>query len=299
MEVHQLIYFCALARTGNFSRAAEQCHVAQPSLSQQIRKLEEEFGEPLIQRGRGPARLTALGERFLPRAQLILREIAAAKEEAASFATLARGRVRLGAIPTVAPYLLPALVERLRAHAPGIELVFHEGTTESLLRQLQEGTLDFALASPPFPAAARLDYEELREDELLVALPDDHPLAGEATIEMAALGEEPLVLMHESHCLSRQTRALCQARGMQPGLTIESAQLDTALALVAAHQGLTLVPAMAREALSRHPVRFVRLAPRSAFRSVGLAWPSARLLTRAQEAFLGAARELRAIRSPG
>ncbi|MFP4282131.1 MAG: LysR family transcriptional regulator [Opitutales bacterium] len=291
MELHQLAYFVEVARTGNFSRAAQQRHVSQPSLSQQIRKLEEELGEPLFQRGRHGARLTPLGETLLPRAQLILKEVAAARDDAQHFTTLAQGTVKLGAIPTVAPYLLPRILRQVAAHFPALRVTVREETTGSLVRLLHEGELDLALASPPFAESDRVHFRPLLRDELLIVLPVDHPDAGREALSLEALRRAPLVLMNDTHCLNRQTRDVCEGRGLQPSVAIHSAQLDTAVALVSSGLGLSLVPAMAREAFAHHAVRFASVAPQPVYREVGLIWTHEQILTRAQRAFLDACRE--------
>ena len=133
MEMHQLRYAVAVARAGNFSRAAEQCHVSQPSLSQQILKLEEELGERLFERTKREAKLTPHGEAFLPRAVKILEEVDAARREASDARRLLRGRLIVGVLPTIAPYLLPEVLVTFAEKFPGVEIVVHEDTTARLL----------------------------------------------------------------------------------------------------------------------------------------------------------------------
>lgn len=149
MELHQLRYFLAVARTKNFSRAAEQCHVAQPSLSQQIMKLEEELGERLFERTKRDVTLTPAGELFGQHAERVIEEVELARDKVRDVRGLVRGRVTLGALPTVAPYFLP---QRLRAFAekfPGIEVVVHEDTTAQLALAVLNKEIDFALVSLP------------------------------------------------------------------------------------------------------------------------------------------------------
>src|SRR5271168_5027757 len=134
MEMHQLRYVVAVARTRNFSRAAEQCHVSQPTLSQQIQKLEDELGERLFDRMKREAKLTAHGEAFLPRAVRILEEADAAKREASDAKSLLRGMVTVGVLPTIAPYLLPGAMATFTEKFPGVEIVVQEDTTARLLK---------------------------------------------------------------------------------------------------------------------------------------------------------------------
>src|SRR5688572_30314046 len=175
MEMHQLRYVVAVARTGNFSRAAEQCHVAQPSLSQQIQKLEDELGERLFDRMKREAKLTSPGEAFLRRAVRILEEVDAARREATDAKQVPRGVLTVGVLPTIAPYLLPALVARFTQKFPNVEIVVQEDTTARLLKLALAYEIDFALASQPIQDP-RLELRELFAEELLLALPPGHPL---------------------------------------------------------------------------------------------------------------------------
>ncbi len=299
MELHQLRYFQAVARHGNFSRAAQRCHVAQPSLSQQILKLEAEVGHPLFQRTRRGAVLTPHGERLLPRAQALLGELAAIREEVCGDGAAAVRELSVGAIPTIAPYLLPPLVERCRRADPRLQLRVAEETTDALLQALREGRLDFGLASPPFPGGRDLAVEVLMEDELLVTLPRRHPLARRPAITAAEVTALPLVLMKETHCLSRQTLEVCGRSAADPRVAVDSAQLDTVAALVEAGLGLSFTPRLATRALKHRRVVFRSLAPRIATRQIALVFPRARNLSSTDEIFRDQCRALRAPRAAG
>src|SRR5271168_2419878 len=168
MEMHQLRYVVAVARTRNFSRAAEQCHVSQPSLSQQIQKLEDELGERLFDRMKRQVKLTSHGEAFLRRAVRILEEADAAKREATDARDLLRGTISFGVLPTIAPYLLPDVMAEFTARFPGVEMVVQEETTARLIRLVLEYEIDFALASQPIQDG-RLKIQELFSEELLLA----------------------------------------------------------------------------------------------------------------------------------
>lgn len=279
MELHQLRYFQALARQGNFSRAARLCHVSQPSLSQQIQKLEAEVGHPLFRRTRRGAVLTPHGERLLPRAQALLHELAAIREEICGDGAAAVRELAVGAIPTIAPYLLPGLVEAGRRASPRLHLRVAEETTDTLLQALREGRLDFGLASPPFPGGRDLAVEILMEDELLVTLPRRHPLARRPTLAVEEVLAYPLVLMKEAHCLSRQTLELCHRTASDPLVSVDSAQLDTVLALVEAGLGLSFTPRLATPALRHRRVHFRSIAPHPATRQIALVWLRQRTLT--------------------
>ncbi|MCW5558856.1 MAG: LysR family transcriptional regulator [Verrucomicrobiae bacterium] len=244
MEMHQLRYVVAVARTGNFSRAAEQCRVAQPSLSQQILKLEDELGERLFDRRHREVRLTVHGEAFLGRAVRILEEVEAARREASDAQQLLRGTIRLGVLPTLAPYLLPQTLAEFTEEFPGIEWVVNEDTTERLVQLALAHELDFALASLPI-RNDRLELKLLFTEELLLALPSDHPLARRRAVNAADLEDQRLIVMKEGHCLGDQVLAFCERQDARVQIRFRSAQLETVQALVASGLGISLVPQLA------------------------------------------------------
>lgn len=298
MEIHQLRYFQAVARHGNFSRAALLCHVSQPSLSQQIRKLEEEVGHPLFRRTRRGALLTAHGERLLPRAHALLQELAAIQDEVCGNPDATRRELAVGAIPTIAPYLLPALVQGCRRADPRLQLRVAEETTDALLQALREGRLDFGLASPPFPGGRDMAMEVLMEDELLVTLPRRHPLARRPALTVAEVTACPLVLMKETHCLSRQSLELCHRTASDPLVSVDSAQLDTVLAMVEAGLGLSFTPRLATPALKHRHVVFRSLTPRTATRQIALVYLRQRNLSGVDALFRTACLALGSSRRP-
>ena len=275
MEMHQLRYMVAVARTGNFSRAAEQCRVAQPSLSQQIMKLEEELGERLFDRMRRETKLTPAGEAFLRRAVRILEEVDAAKREATDARALLHGVVTIGVLPTIAPYLLPKLLSAFTGKFPSVEIVIHEDTTARLLKQLHAYEIDLALASQPIQDE-RLEIRELFSEELLLALPPGHPLVSRRTIAVEDLESERLIVMQAGHCLGDQVLRFCDRRDLHPRISFRSAQLETIQALVRSGLGISLIPAMAVKAgLADAPVYRSLKAPRPDRRIIAL-WPRQR-----------------------
>lgn len=250
MELHQLRYFLAVARTRNFSRAAEQCHVAQPSLSQQIMKLEGELDERLFERTKREVTLTAAGELFRIHAERVLDEVELARDKVREVRGLVRGRVVLGALPTVAPYYLPT---RLRAFAkafPGIEVVVHEDTTAQLTAAVLAKEMDVALLSLPVERTG-IEAREFFDEPLLVALPARHRLAAAKRLTLDDLEQETFILMKEGHCLAGQALQFCRLNGFAPRVSFRSAQIETVLAFVAAGWGVSIVPGMARDALPR------------------------------------------------
>lgn len=285
MEMQQLRYVVAVARTGNFSRAAEQCHVSQPSLSQQIQKLEEELGERLFDRLRRQAKPTPQGEAFLRRAVRILEEVDAAKREAAETRDLVRGRLVVGALPTIAPYLLPAAMAEFSARFPGVELVAQEETTATLVKLLHAYEIDVAVASLPLPDE-RLAVKELFSEELLLALPPNHPLAGRRRVAAADLQGERLIVMREGHCLGDQALGFCESRKVRPKISFRSAQLETIQALVCAGMGISLIPEMATRGDRKDLPLYRPLDAPKPSRAIVCAWPEQRPPGRAAVEFL-------------
>jgi LysR family hydrogen peroxide-inducible transcriptional activator len=284
MEIQQLRYFIAVARTRNFSRAAERCHVAQPSLSQQIMKLEEELGERLFERSRREAKLTEAGQLFLPHAERVLTELELGREKVDEARGVMRGRIALGVIPTVAPYHLPGLLRDFAVSNPEIRVDVTEATTAELVRAILAGELDLALVSLPVVARGLASVEVFAE-ELWLALPKRHPLAkrdGEVTV--GELSEEPFMLLQDGHCLAGQSLEFCTMRGFAPKVSFRSAQMETIQAFVAAGVGVSMVPAMAKR--DGAGVVYRRLAGKSPTRKIGLIHSDARPPGRAVRALI-------------
>lgn len=282
MELHQLRYFLAVARARNFSRAAEQCHVAQPSLSQQIKKLEDELEERLFERTKRDVTLTTAGELFREHAERVLEEVELAREKVREVHGLVRGRVVLGALPTVAPYYLPARLRKFAEKYPGIEVVVHEDTTDRLVAAVLGKEVDLALVSLPVERAG-LAAREFFDEPLMVALPCRHPFATRRRVTLDDLDGEPFILMQEGHCLAGQALHFCRLNGFVPRVTFRSAQLETVLAFVAEGRGVSIVPAMARRSRDRR-VRYHTLTGMT--RSVGAIHRSGRPLARTTQALL-------------
>ncbi len=285
MEMHQLRYVVAVARTGNFSRAAEQCHVAQPSLSQQILKLEEELGERLFDRMKREAKLTAHGETFLRRAVRILDEVNAAKREASDARDLIHGTLAVGVLPTIAPYLLPDVMAQFMEKFPGVEVVVHEDTTARLLKSTLGYEIEIALTSLPIEDE-RLQVRALFAEELLLALPPGHPLTRKRTVAATALEGERLIVMKEGHCLGDQVLGFCDRRDVKPRISFRSAQLETVQAMVASGLGCSLIPAMAARAERDGSPEYRSFQSPIPQRKIVAVWPRLRPPGRAASEFL-------------
>ncbi len=285
MEMHQLRYVVAVSRAGNFSRAAARCHVSQPSLSQQILKLEEELGERLFVRMKREAKLTPHGEAFLPRAVKILEEVDAAKREASDAHCLLRGRLIVGVLPTIAPYLLPGALAEFVEKFPGVEIVVQEDTTARLLKLAQAYEIDFALASRPIQDQ-RMEVKDLFTEELRLALPPGHRLTRKRSLHLADIEKEPFIVMKEGHCLGDQVLNFCERRDLRPTINFRSAQLETIQALVRSGVGISLVPSMATRGERRDLPEYRSLPAPRPERKIVAVWPKQRPLGRAANEFL-------------
>ena len=283
MELHQLRYFCAVADTGSFSRGAEQSHVSQPSLSQQIRKLEDELGARLFDRLGRSIRLTELGKAFLPRARAVLRELEAARGEVAEQKDSAGGAVTIGVIPTVAPYLLPKQLSTFARGFPAAQLTVVEEITPVLLDRLRAGTIDLAVLALPVRGHEFESFPILTE-RLFAALPREHRFAKQKSIALKDLRAEPFLLLRDGHCFRDTAVAACDRARLHPQVIFESGQFSSLIGMVAAGMGVSIVPEMAIEEKTR--CRYVRIADQQASRTIGVARLRGRSFTRAHQAFL-------------
>jgi len=243
MEIHQLRYFVAVADEGSFSRAAAREHVAQPSLSQQIQKLEAELDQRLFDRLPRSVVITEAGKCLLEYARKILVELSEARRCLDDLKREVGGRLALGCIPTIAPYLLPELITEFRNHYPGVQLEIIEDTTENLALRLEDGTLDVAIMSTCNRSPTLKPYP-LGKEALLLLLPKKHRFAKKKTISWNDLKSEKFLLLHEVHCLSSQVCELLTSHNLRPELALRGAQLATLAQMVATGLGVSLVPAM-------------------------------------------------------
>jgi LysR family hydrogen peroxide-inducible transcriptional activator len=243
MEIHQLRYFVAVAEEGSFSHAAEREHVSQPSLSQQIQKLEAELDQQLFDRLPRTVVLTEAGRTLLEYARQILTGIADARRSVAALEHEVAGRLTVGAIPSIALYVLPQLIVGFQRSYPKVTFELFEDTTDKLAQRLEDGTLDVVLASSG-EAAPTLTQYSLGKEPLLLLVPDKHRLARRRTIKWSELASEKFLLLHEVHSLSITVRRFLAANSLRPELVLQGAQLVTIAAMVAAGLGVTVVPEM-------------------------------------------------------
>ncbi|MFI1564375.1 LysR family transcriptional regulator [Streptomyces sp. NPDC020490] len=274
MQLQQLQYFVAVAETRHFTRAAELVHVAQPSLSQQIKALERELGADLFLRARGNISLTDAGEALLPLARRILADAETARYEVQELVQLRGGRVRLGATPSLCTGLLPDVLRAFHDRYPGIRLLIEEGGSHDLVRELARGALDLALVVLPLPtpSPALTTVELLREDLVVVSSPEASAPggAGRRTVRVADLEGERLVMFRHGYDLRELTVAACRAEGFEPDFAVEGGEMDAVLGFVRAGLGVAVVPRMVA-ARSGRGLRVTPLARPGLHRTIALA----------------------------
>lgn len=265
-----LRYFEALARHGHFGRAAEDCAISQPALSLQMKELEEILGAPLIERGTRQIRLTALGEAFAARARDILRAVDELGDLARASHSPLIGRLRIGVIPTVAPYLLPRIIKGLAARYPGLDLRPREAVTQRLIEDLMEGRLDTAVVALPVSEPS-LSEHALFDEEFLLVRPEED--AGKPVPEPEKLREMRLLLLEEGHCFRDQAISFCKMSSSLPRDLMEGSSLSTLVQMVGAGIGVTLIPQMAIPIETRSArVSVVRLPRPRPSRTIGMVW---------------------------
>ena len=271
MELHQLRYFVAVAQTGNFSRAAERCFVSQPSLSQQIQKLERQLKQPLFHRLGRKAVLTDAGRMLLDRAMSILAGVDDAERRLRSGDEAEGARLAIGAIPTIAPYVLPPTLEAFTRKAPHAELIVREDVTSHLVPAVVEGDLDLALVALPL-TDSHLESEPLVVEPLLLAVPQGHALATRKRVTVRDLASERFILLSEMHCLAEQVLNFCRAHECQPFIACKSAQITTIQELIALGQGVSLLPDLARRGDDSGRIVYRPLTGEQPQRTVGVIW---------------------------
>ena len=280
METHQLRYFLAVSQTGRFTQAAKQCNVSQPSLSVQIAKLEDELGGPLFDRTRKGGRLTARGETFLPRAKTILEQMESAREDAKALSGLTLGKVSLGCMPTTGAHLLPSILTTFRKVYPKIQVQLKEESSPELAKDLEQGEVELAILDEAglLPGLA---HQTILTEELLLALPAKHALAGKGSFSLKQVVEEPFILMKTGHGFRQITLNFYRKAGLEPKVVFESGGIETVQALVAAGLGISLVPQM----VAKFPgVVYARVSQPTAARTISLAWRKKAPLSPAAEA---------------
>ncbi|MET7947709.1 LysR family transcriptional regulator [Micromonospora sp. NPDC005324] len=271
MQLHQLRYFVAVAEVRHFTQAADIVGITQPSLSKQIHALEADLGAPLFERLRGNIALTAAGEVLLPLATRILADVETATREVQELVGLRRGRVRLGATPSLATSLAPPVLRRFRDAHPTIDLRVEEGGSQDLVRDLLRGDLDLALIIMPAQGAdpgLRVD-PILRESLVVASVGEVTTASTTGELRITDLRDQPMVMFREGYDLRDATIQACREAGFEPTFAVDGGEMDAVLSFVEAGLGIALVPGIV---LARRPgVRITPLAPPGVRRTIAVA----------------------------
>lgn len=272
LTLRQLQYFLAVAELRHFGKAADRCCVTQPALSTQIRELEDALGIQLVDRRRGRIELTPEGKDMAHHAQAVLMAVREMQECASGRNARLTGTLRLGAIPSLAPYLLPPLLPELQIAYPDLQLEIHEQVTQSLVAGLLEGVLDAIVVAGPMDDP-QIETMELFEDRFLLARRREAGDGSRAPSALETLQTEKLLLLHDGHCLRDQAVSYCQSLGQSMLSEFGASSLTTIMRMVASGYGVTLLPEIAADAeLVDARIELVPLGPPEPRRSIGLAW---------------------------
>jgi len=282
VQIQQLRYFVAVAQTRHFTRAAELTGISQPSMSKQIRVLENSLGTPLFVRNRGAIELTSAGEALLPHAERILIDVEAAEESVQEVAGLRRGRVRLGATPSLCDGLLPEVLTEFHRRHPGIDLEVHESGSRLLVRELAHGQLDLALTIvSPTTEHEDLVTTELLTEQLVLVGPPHRELA--PTVPLRDLRDVPLVMARDGYDLRERTDAACRQAGFVPRVAVEGGEMSAVLRFVEAGLGHAIVPQMV--VATRPQLAVARLVSPTLTRTIGVAHRDEQAMSLAARAF--------------
>ena len=296
LTLKQLRYFEALTLHGHFGRAADVCAISQPALSMQIKELEQTLGTRLFERSARQVRLTQFGEEFLPRAQAILRAVDELDDLARASRAQLIGRLRIGIIPTVAPYLLPTLIGQLTQMNASLDIHIRETLTQKLLQELAEGRLDTAIVALPVSEPSLTEVPLFSEDFVLVRPQAD---AAKPVPSRESLREMRLLLLEEGHCFRDQALSFCNLQTVSPRELLDGSSLSTLVQMVGAGIGVTLIPEMAVAVETRSAsVAIARFGGQQPSRSIGMIWrktsPLAKQLAQIAEVVRASAVALRA-----
>ncbi len=270
MNLRDLRYLVAVAEHQHFGRAAEACFVSQPTLSTQIKKLEEELGVVLLERTNRQVMLTPVGERIVSQAQRVLREVSQMVHIAEEHRDPYGGEFRLGIIPTVAPYLLPRILGPIQKSFPKLKIQLTEGQTAVISRLLREGELDAVILALPLEEE-NLRHVPLYSEDFYFAVSKHHPKAGRKSVTLADLDEEQVLLLEDGHCLRDQALDICKSHNAVENTNFRATSIETLRQMVAADVGITLMPELAITT-RRGPVRYLPFRGEHPHRDIGLCW---------------------------
>lgn len=293
MEIRQLQYAIQIAKEKNFSRAAEKLHIAQPSLSQQLSKLEKEIGVLLFQRTTNSVELTHAGSAFVEQAQKIVDAVEQLKKEMADISQMRKGKLIVGSLPITGSHILPLVLPVFQAQYPDIEIVLVEETTANLEHLTASGQTDISLLSLPLIEQS-LTYQTIIEEEIGLAVPPQHPLAAQHAsgeqdepLQISHLKDEPFIVLKRGQGFRQIALELCEKAGFSPRIVFESSNIETVQSLVAAGMGIAFVPQMlTRPKWSAQAPVYLSFGEPKPSRTLVIAYRNGRYLSKAAEAFI-------------
>ncbi len=269
MNLRDLEYIVAVGKHGSFSYAASLCHVSQPSLSTQVKKVEAELGAALFKRSKRSVEVTAYGTKFIERAEQILALLQEMRDLADQSADRMKGQLTLGAIPTIAPYMFAGIVKAVSQHAPSIDLILREATTEHLVKGMLMREIDMAIISLPTDDNI-FESHTLFEEPFLLAVSNHHRFANKPLIDDKDLDGQDLILLEEGHCFRKQALDICHTTSARENRVFRATSLETIRHFVSTNEGITLIPKMAVK--ENDGITYIPLATPRFKREIGIIW---------------------------
>ncbi|MGI9286256.1 MAG: LysR family transcriptional regulator [Pseudomonadales bacterium] len=285
MHLHQLKYFVSIVDTGSMTKAAERCYISQPSISQQLNKLEDGIGKKLFSRVKGKLILTDAGHVLYKQAQKILTDVEEAKRRVSDLDKSSGGAVAIGILPTLAPFMLPSTLLALSKKYPAAMVTVREEVTEAIVDAAGRGELDILIDVLPFDET-HLSIERLFSDEFYVAVHQDSPLATLSEVAIDALDGEPFILLQDIHCLARQIEQYCFRERFVPKVLFQASQLATVKQLIELQYGVSILPSICIDNDSDVTIRYIKIKGATPNREVVLATAKDRYLGPAAECFV-------------
>jgi LysR family hydrogen peroxide-inducible transcriptional activator len=290
MHLHQLKYFVSIVDTGSVTKAAERCFISQPSISQQLSKLEDSIGKKLFSRVKGRLILTDAGQVMYEQAQKILTDVEEAKHRVSDVDETSGGQVAVGILPTLAPFILPSVLLALSKKYPEAMVTVREEVSEAIVAAAGRGELDILIEVLPFDQT-HLDVEPLFSDKFFVAVHRDSPLAKLDVIPIAALDDMPFILLEDIHCLTRQVEQYCFSQHFMPKVLFQASQLATVKQLIELQYGVSILPSISTDNDPDSTIRYIKLEGDRPSREVVLATAKDRYMGPAAECFVSVVKE--------
>ena len=291
MHLHQLKYFVSIVETGSATKAAERCFISQPSISQQLNKLENSIGKKLFSRVKGKLILTDAGQVMYEQAQKILTNVEEAKHRVSDLDDTSGGAVAIGILPTLAPFMLPKTLLALSEKYPEAMVTVREEISEAIVSAAGRGEIDILIEVMPLHESY-LNVERLFSDEFFVAVHRDSPLAKLDVIPIDALDDMPFILLEDIHCMARQIEQYCFDKHFMPKVLFQASQMATVKHLIALQYGISILPKIAIENDPDSTMRYIKLKGETPTREVILATAKDRYISPAAEYFVSVVKEL-------